>query len=186
MTDEKILELYLARDERAIHETDCKYGKYLRYIANGIVYNEEDSKEIVNDTYFKSWNAIPPAHPDPLKSFLAKITRRLAINRLEKADAQKRGGGQYLLALEELEGCLASSGSVEQELDEAVLCQALNDFLRSLSVQARRVFIRRYWHLHPIARIAKDLSMSESKVKSMLLRTRNSLKNYLEQEGFLL
>ncbi|MBQ8235941.1 MAG: RNA polymerase sigma factor, partial [Clostridia bacterium] len=128
----------------------------------------------------------PPAHPDPLKSFLAKITRRLAINRLEKADAQKRGGGQYLLALEELEGCLASSGSVEQELDEAVLCQALNDFLRSLSVQARRVFIRRYWHLHPIARIAKDLSMSESKVKSMLLRTRNSLKNYLEQEGFLL
>ena len=102
MTDERIVELYWQRSEKAIEETDKAYGRYFHYIAYGILHDDEDAKETVNDTYFKAWHTIPPQRPNPLKTFLGRITRQLSINRLEAANAQKRGGGQYTIALEEL------------------------------------------------------------------------------------
>lgn len=184
MTDEQIIALYWARSEMAIRETDKAYGRYFHYIAHGILRNHEDAEEIVNDTYLKAWNSIPPARPDHLKAFLGRITRQLSINRLEQTTAQKRGGGQYLLALEELEECIPDGNDGADLVRLTALQDSLNRFLRSLSPDARRVFIRRYWYMHAISEIAENLSMSESKVKSLLMRTREKLKKYLIQEGF--
>ena len=181
MTDSSIVDLYWARSERAIEETDKLYGRYFHSIAYRILCDDEDSKEIVNDAYIKAWNNIPPERPNNLKAFLGRITRQLSINRLEKNLAKKRGEGQYVLALEELSECIADSDSY---VNSAELKNALNGFLRSLPDDARRVFIRRYWHMSSISEIACDFEMSESKVKSMLMRTRNKLKKYLLREGF--
>lgn len=183
MTDEMIVGLYFERNEKAIEETDRAYGRYFYRIAYGILSDEGDSKEIVNDTYMKAWNTIPPERPTLLKAFLARITRQLSINRLEHNNAQKRGGGQYFLALEELKECV-SDNDLTDAAESVALQEALNRFLRSLSPDARRVFIRRYWHIHSVSEIARELRMSESKVKSMLMRTREKLKKHLEKEGF--
>ncbi len=184
MTDEMIVALYLQRSEDAIRETDAAYGRYLHYISFGILRDDEDAKETVNDTYLKAWNAIPPQHPNPLKTFLASITRRLSINRYEFKTAQKRGGGQYELALEELAECIPDRHAETDVTDSIVLRDTLNRFLRELSATERHVFIRRYWHMHTIAEIAHDFGMSQSKVKSMLMRTRQKLKARLDKEGF--
>ena len=180
MLDSRIVELYWARSEQAIDETDKIYGRYFYSIAYGILRDDEDSKEIVNDTYIKAWNNIPPERPKNLKAFLGRITRQLSINRLEKNLAKKRGGGQYVLALEEIEECIPDR---DNDVDTEELRDALNRFLRSLPDEPRRIFIRRYWHMSSIYEIARDFDMSESKVKSMLMRTREKLKKYLLREG---
>lgn len=183
MTDEIIIGLFTARSETAIAETQRLYGRYFYSIAHGIVWNESDAEEIVNDVYLQAWNTIPPEHPDSLKAFLGRMTRQLAIKKLEKNTAKKRGEGQYLSVIEELEECIPGDDG-EDIPDMLALRDVMNRFLRTLPKDVRGVFIRRYWHMQSIAQIATVCSMSESKVKSQLMRTRKKLKKYLMEEGF--
>lgn len=186
MTDERIVELYFERSESAIAETDKKYGRYCHYIAFSVLRDDEDAKETVNDTYLKAWNTIPPERPAPLRSFLGRITRQLAINRAEHDSAQKRGGGQYTLALDELAECIPDGDPVSDLPTTLTLTETVNRFLRSLPAEQRRVFIKRYWYLCSVREIARSLGMSESKVSSMLLRLRKKLKTELTKEGIIL
>lgn len=183
MKDEAILELYWARSEAAIDETDRVYGRYCYTVAFGILRDQQDAEETVNDAWLKAWESIPPERPRSLKGFLARITRQLSINRLERSIARKRGGGQYAMALDELAECIPDR-SREDLAELTALRDALNRFLRSLPPEPRTVFIRRYWHTQSIAEIAANCGMSESKVKSMLLRSRNKLRKALTEEGF--
>ena len=185
MTDEKIIELYFARSEDAIKKTDEQYGKYFRYIAKAIVNDEEDAAEIVNDVYFKAWNQIPPETPRFLKAYLGKIARTLAINRLEMRTAEKRGGGEYDIVLDELHELLEGENGDDIH-DRMALRDAIERFLTAQPFHARRVFIRRYWYMSSIAEIAGDYGFSESKVKMMLMRMREKLKSYLAEEGITL
>lgn len=164
------MELYWERSEEAIKETDKLYGRYFHYIAKEILHDEEDAKEIVNDTY--------------LKAFLGRITRQLSLNRLEQNKAQKRGGGQYLLALDELAECIPDGSGNEDIASSIDLTDAINRFLRSLPIEQRRVFIKRYWYMSSISDTAISFGMSESKVTSILFRVRNKLKEHLTKEGF--
>lgn len=183
MDDNQIIDLYWARSENAITETANKYGPYCHTVAYNILKNNEDSEECVNDTYQKAWDTIPPQRPQILRAFLGKITRNLSLNRYEKRMAEKRGAGQVALALEELSECLPSANRVEQEVDDMALTQLLNSFLASLPTDTRKIFMRRYWYLDSIKEIAAAFSISESKVKTTLFRTRNKLKLLLEKEG---
>lgn len=186
MNDIDIIELYFARSEKAISETDKKYGAYCNTIAENILFNKQDSEECVSDTYLKAWNSIPPNKPQKLRTYLGRITRNLAINRYKLYSAEKRGGGATDIILSELEGCIPSSLSVEDSLDEKLLVKALENFLKHQNDTKRNVFLRRYWYCEPISRIAEDFSMSESKVTSLLYRIRQKLKEYLEEEGILI
>lgn len=184
MTDYEIVKLYFDRSERAIVETDLAYGRYCRYISFEILRDNEDCEEIVNDTYLKTWESIPPQNPPSLKNFLGKIVRHLSINRLERNNAQKRGGGQLELVLEELQGCIPSTDDGEE--DSQRIREVINSFLRSLPKDKRRIFIRRYWYMSPISEIADELEVSEGKVKMILSRLRRELRKTLEKEGVTL
>ena len=184
MTDKNIVEMYFARSEAAIAETEREYGRYFYGIAQGILKNDGDVREILNDTYLKAWNSIPPERPQSLKAYLGRIVRRLALDRLERERAQKRGGGQYEAVLEELLDFSADTQSDDNVAEAVALKISLNGFVRSLTEEQRRVFIKRYWYLEEISAIAAELSMSESKVKSMLARLRKKLKEKLNREGF--
>jgi RNA polymerase sigma-70 factor (ECF subfamily) len=183
MEDNRIVELYWARSEKAISETDNKYGRYCYSIAYNILHSNEDSEECVNDTFLNAWNAMPDQRPSKLRAFLGRITRNLSLKRWEKYTAEKRGAGQVSLALDELKECVPATDCTEQIVDDLVLADLLNRFLASLNVEKRRIFMRRYWYLSPIKEIAADFSLSESKVKMSLLRSRNELKLLLEKEG---
>lgn len=183
MEDARIVDLYWARSETAIDETSAKYGKYCYAIAHNILANAEDADESVNDTYLAAWNSIPPQRPSVLSSFLGKITRRISIDKWRTRNAEKRGGGEIILALDELSDCVPSSRNVEQEVEAALLGKLIDNFVMSLPITERRVFICRYWYLDPIASICQQFGFSQSKVKVMLHRTRNSLRYYLEKEG---
>lgn len=185
MEDEKIIELYWSRAESAVSETAKKYGKYCFCIAHNILHSIEDADECVNDTYVNVWNAIPPNRPNRLSTFLGKITRNLSLQRYRKYTAEKRGGGQMELVLSEMEDCIPAASDAEQFSNDMVLNEAFNKFLKALPQTERIVFVRRYWYISPIKDIAKQSGMGESKVKSMLFRTRNKLKKYLESEGIL-
>ena len=182
MTDEGIIELFFERSDAAITETQRQYGRYFHSIAYGIVWDDADAEEIVNDTYLHAWNTIPPEHPDNLRGFLGRVTRQMAIKYLEKSTAMKRGAGQYASVIDELAECI--SGGDEDFADTIALRDALNRFLQTLPTAERGVFIRRYWHMQSIEDIAAACGVSESKVKSMLFRTRKKLKTHLEKEGF--
>ncbi len=183
MTDEIILDLFFERSEKAIEETDKAYGRYLHYIAYRILQDNEDAKEAVNDTYLKAWNSIPPARPNPLKAFLGRITRQISLNKQEKKQAQKRGGGGSEAVLDELLECISDTNEGDIG-DRMALSEALNRFLRAQPANERRVFIKRYWFMTPLADIAKECAMSESKVKSLLFRQRKTLQKQLLEEGF--
>lgn len=183
MEDSRILDLYFQRSEDAIRETDKKYGSYCFSIARSILASRSDAEEAVNDTYMATWNAIPPHAPKSLAAFLGKITRRISINKWQANRTAKRGGGEAALALDELAGCIPSGWDMEQEMEAVELQNLLNRFVRALPEAERRVFVLRYWYLEPVGGIAKRFGFSQSKVKSMLFRTRNKLRTELEKEG---
>ena len=180
MTDDQIIELFFRRLENAIDETDKKYGSYCRKISMNILSNREDSEEAVNDTYLKAWNTIPPSKPNPLKTYLGMLTRRISLNRYEYYRAQKRNL-YFETILSEVEQMLPSSSVTDS--DEGEITRAVNEFLKGLKKENRIFFVRRYWHSDSLEDIAKLCGCSESKVKSSLFRTRKALRKYLEKEG---
>lgn len=185
MEDLEIVELYWQRNEEAIKETSKKYGNYCYTIANNILYNNEDAQECVNDTYLGAWNAIPPHHPNVLSTFLGKITRRLSLNKWREKNAIKRGNGEAALSFDELEECIPSNSSIKEELALKELSEAINIFLETLKVDERKVFVCRYFYFDSIDEIAFRFSFTPSKVKMMLKRTRDRLKDYLIGKGVL-
>ena len=186
MEDLDIVELYWQRSEEAIVQTDRKYGRYCRTIAYNILQDDCDSDECVNDTYLKAWGIIPPRRPSLLSALLGKITRNLALDRCRYSQAEKRGGGQRLLALEELSQCIPSGSGEDEVIENRLLTELLNRFLASLPQQNRQVFLLRYWYLCSVKQIGQQLGMSESGVKMSLLRSRRQLKALLEKEGVCL
>lgn len=183
MDDEKIIALYWQRDETAIQETVSQYGGYCFAIAYGILNNHEDAQECVNDTYLSAWNSIPPHRPQVLSAFLGRITRNISLKRLRLLHAEKRGGGQVPLVLDELSDCISDGCDLEKEWQEKQLSELIDSFLRTLAETERRIFICRYWYMDSVASIAAQYQFSESKVKMMLLRTRKKLKLRLQKEG---
>jgi len=183
LDDNVILDMYFARDEQGIEETKHKYGRRLFKTARNILYNNEDAAECVNDTLFKAWERIPPLRPEMFGAFLAKITRNMALNRWESKSAAKRGGGQTVLCLNELEECVPDRSIPESHIEQQSVTEAINSFLVSQDKEARIIFVSRYFHMENIKDIAIKYKMSESKVKSLLFRIRKKLKQHLEKEG---
>ena len=183
MDDCEIIELYWARREEALTETDKKYGRLCRSVAYNILRSHEDTEECVNDTWMRAWNAMPPARPGVLSAFLSRITRNLALDTYKAAKAGKRGGGQVAAALEELGDCIAAREGVEQEMAYRELTELLDGFLRQLPEKECCIFLRRYWYADSTREIARRYGMPEGSVKSLLSRTRQKLKKMLEQEG---
>ena len=186
MEDREIVQLYWDRSEKAVFETGARYGRYCRAVADRILQDTRDAEECVNDAYLRAWNAIPPARPADLRTYMGKIVRNLALNRWEKRNAEKRGAGQVPLALEELAECLPATDDVERAAEDGVVRDALDHFLAALPERTRKVFVRRYWYLSSVREIAKDYGMSESAVTVTLFRTRSKLKTALEEEGIIL
>lgn len=184
MNDKNIVDLYFNRDEEAITQTDKKYGRYCYSIAYNILTNKEDAEESVSDTYMTAWRAIPPRRPSVLSTFLGKITRHISIDRWRERSAYKRGGGEVTLALEELKDCVAGLQNVEMEYERKELIRAYVKFLDTLPITERRVFLCRYWYVDSVEAIAEKFGFSQSKVKTMLYRTRKKFRKTLWEEGF--
>ena len=185
MDDKQIVELYWQRSERALAETDAKYGSYCRAIACRVLQDERDAEECVSDAYLDVWNRIPPHRPSVLSAFLGKTVRHIAIDRLRSRTAQKRGGGEVFLALDELAECIPAGDRVEREVEKQELAGAIRSFLASLPDHERQVFLRRYWYMDSVEQVCKRFGFSQSKVKSMLSRTREKLRKYLVEQALL-
>ena len=184
MEDYKIVALYWKKDENAINETSRKYGAYCFAIADNILHNKEDSEECVNDTWLKAWNAMPPQRPTKLQIFLAKITRNLSFNRFNARSAEKRGGGEIILVLDELAECLASETDIASEYEAKELGQCIRSFVRLLSERDGNIFVRRYFFTESISQIARKYGLTENNIMVILCRTRKKLKAHLVKEGF--
>lgn len=182
MDDQKIIDLYWERNEDAIRETSSKYGKLCFSVACSILASREDSEECVNDTYLGVWNALPPHRPLRFPVFISRITRNLALKKFTYVSAAKRNP-DAVCSLEELGECVSGRDSVETELENRRIEQAISTFLKQQSEEHRTVFIARYWFFESIDRICQHTGFSPSKVKSMLSRLRKNLRIYLESEG---
>lgn len=185
MEDAKIIELLECRSQYAVKELHSKYGGYCNALADRILHDREDVEECVNDTWWRVWNAIPPARPENLKLFVARITRNIALDRYRRHGAERRGGGVPALALEELSECVPASGSVEQELEARELGGAINRFLHDLPERQANIFIRRYFYFETSGVIAERYGMSEGNVNMTLSRTRRKLLHHLAKEGYV-
>lgn len=181
--DKEIVKLFLERSEDALLETQEKYERYAQYIAYNILNNNEDVKDCVNQAYLKIWDSIPPHAPENLATYLAKVVRNLALDMYDKIKARKRGAGQVALVYDELTDCVGTVLNGETIFDEIHLTGVLDEFLWSLPQETRMIFVQRYWYLCSIKEIAKEFHMGESKVKMTLLRTREKLRQKLEEEG---
>lgn len=184
MEDEKIVSLYWQRSEDAIKETEEKYDRYLIKIAYNILNNHEDSRESVNDTYLAAWESMPPHKPTALSTYLAKLTRRISIDIFRHRNRQKRQGSEYAISLSELGECVSGGNTTEEIVNVKLLADAIGIYLRTLPEDARNLFIGRYYYLDSLKEAAAYCSMTESKAKSLLHRTRLGLKEHLTKEGF--
>lgn len=186
LDDNRIVELYLLRDETAIKQTTEKYGSRLRSLAYGIVKDQQTAEECENDTYMKAWNTIPPHEPRSyLYAFLARITRHISLNCCRDRSRLKRNAFICELSAE-MEQCIPAPDDVECRIDDMALSDAINGFLSKLDEEKRNIFFRRYWYLDSVVAISKRFALSESKVKTTLFRCRTGLREHLEKEGYTL
>lgn len=185
MEDSKILELFFRRQESAIEHTREKYGAYCASLAGNILDRPEDVEEVLNDTWLRAWNSIPPQMPTHLKLYLARIARNLAFDRFRSEQRLKRGGGEVTLALEELKTCLPASAGPETLLEAKELQQCVNRFLATLPQREREIFLLRYFHVKSMDDIARQYRLSQSGVRTVLMRTRRKLKDHLKKEEYL-
>lgn len=185
MTDQEIVRLFQRRSETAIEQAQLAYEPYCRAIAARVLRDAADVAECVNDVWLAAWNSIPPNEPERLATYLAKLTRNIAIDRVRANGAQKRCTEQYALSLDELGEVIPGGNEPEAHVHAAELERAIGAFVRDLPEAQRRVFLCRYWYLDSLADIGKRFGYSESKVKSMLHRTREKLRNYLQKEELL-
>ena len=183
LTDEQIIDLYWKRDEDAIKQTDLKYGKYLYVIAYNIVHDRLDCEECLNDTYLGTWNRIPPQRPSVFQVFLSRVMRNIAIDKFRHNRAAKRVPSEMLVSLEELESSIPDVQSPQQEIENAHLAKALNDFVQGLDDRRQFIFVCRYYYADKVASIAHMLRVGEATVFRELAEIREDLKKYLEKEG---
>ena len=183
MEDNRIVDLFLQRNEDAISETDKKYGKKLQALSYSITEDGRDAEECKNSTYYKAWNSIPPHEPrDYLFPFLSRIIRHLSLNVCKSRRTQSRGAVCVELS-DELEACIPSPDDTESRLDDMAIKAAIDGFLSSLSEKNRLVFMRRYYYCDSVKKIAEGAGMSEDSVKVTLHRCRQKLLSYLKKEG---
>ena len=184
VTDEQIIELYFARDERAISETANAHGAYCFGVAMRILKSHMDSEECVNDTWLRAWNTIPPHRPDILRTYLAHIIRNLAITRYRRDHAEKRSHSPDS-PLHELAECLPDpDGSPAEAASMAELRQALNAFVAGLEELDRKLFVGRYWHSYGVNELARHYGLTPNAVTKRLGRTREKLRAYLNERGY--
>ncbi len=182
--DEKIVSLFWDRNEEAIKQTEQVYGAYLQKIAYNILSDSEDCRECVNDACLAAWRSIPPHRPTVLRSYLAKLTRQIAIDRLRSRKSQKRQASEYALSLSELSDTFSCGDTVEEALDAELLRETIRRFLHTLPKETQLAFLGRYYYFDSLKEVATYCGMKESKLKSLLYRTRQALKQHLIKEGF--
>lgn len=184
MDDTKIIELFFQRDQRAIRELDAKYGKACHSLSFNIVNNRQDAEECVNDAYLGAWNAIPPAKPDPLLTYLCKMVRNISLNAYYKREAAKRSS-RYTVAMEEIEACIAAPDTVEAEIEARELARIIEGFLDMLTPEDRVIFLRRYWFADCCRDIAERVGLTEKNISVRLTRIREKLRKYLIEREVL-
>ena len=177
MEDTAIIRLFQERSQQAIAELSQKYGKLCQSLSRRIL-NNEDAKECVNDTWLGVWNSIPPQTPNPLVSYVCRITRNLSVKRLRHNMAAKRNS-YYDVSLAELEECIPAA-------EEQEVTKVLERFLRELDTGSRVMFVKRYWYAESVAQIAETFGMKENSVSVKLMRLRKKLRKKLEKEGVVL
>lgn len=183
MEDKDIIQLYFERNEKAISETEEKYGAYCRKTAENILGDFEKAEECLNSALFRVWNSVPPSEPKNLKIYLAKITRNFAIGILEKEKAKKRGGETFLEALEEISESVPASENVEESYFAKELGESINRFIKNLPEKERNIFIRRYFFFETPEKIGEKYGFSPNRISVILHRTRKKLRKFLEKEG---
>ena len=183
--DEKIIELFFQRDQKGIRELDNKYGKICHNLSYNIVNSRQDAEECVNDAYLGAWNAIPPARPDPLLGYIVKIVRNVSLKTYWRKKAEKRGGN-YTIALDEIESCITDGKTVEDEIEVRELAHIIEGFLDTLNLENRVIFMRRYWFADSYKDIAEFVGLTEKNISVRLTRIREKMKRYLIEREVLL
>ncbi len=185
MEDIQIVNMYWERNEEAIRETDAKYGKFCYRMARNILSLHEDAEECVNDTYLRTWNAIPTQRPEKLQAWLGRVVRNASLDLWNKNHTRKRYGGIELM-LDELEECIPAGSSVERELEERELTELINRWLGALSQSDRALFVRRYWNGEKVKALAKENGVTQEKLTMRLYHLRRKLRVFLEREEYFI
>lgn len=184
MNDKEIVQLFFERSQQAITKLSQKYGRLCFHIAFTILKCEEDAEECENDTYFKTWNSIPPTEPMCLRAYVSRIVRNLALSRYQYNHRQMRDG-HLQVYLSELQDCIPASQDVEASADDTV-SSAIQAFLSTQDLTTRALFIQRYFYMEHISVLSRKFGLKESNISTKLNRTRSKLKQYLEKEGIVL
>ena len=185
MEDAAIVELFQKREEEAIARAESAYGAYCRTVAHNLLHDAEEAKECLNDALFAAWNSIPPGNPACLKTYLGKLTREIAVDRLRKKTAAKRVPESETVPFDELDEIIGERGP-DASVGVRELSRLLSAFLRSQKEEDRNLFIRRYWYGDPLAKSCQRYGYGKSRVLVKLKRTRDKLARYLKKEGYLI
>ena len=186
LPDEQIIDLYFAREERAITETEKKYGAYLHTVAYNILSNEQDVEECLQDTYLRVWNAVPPERPHVFPAFLVKITRNLSLHRYEMEHRQKRVPAAACLPIEEVQEFLPGEYDPNVELESSSIMTVVNAYLKMTSKRRMYIFISRYFFSFTISQIAERLSCSQTLVRREIAIIKTELREKFEEEGIFI
>ena len=184
MKDEQIIELLQKRDESALRAAEEKYGAFCHTVASNILSMREDREECLNDMLLALWNNIPPAVPQSLKAYIAKIIRNLALKKTRSENVWKRTASFSELGAEFIEA-IPDGCALSDQFEAARTGRIISDFLENIPAHEADVFVLRYYFGERVECVAADMGFTVGKVKSILHRTRRRLAERLNKEGII-
>lgn len=172
----------MRRDEAALNEISNRWGRLLYGLAFRITGSRADAEECVNDALFDLWKTPPSDSGMPLIAYVSTLVRRRAVDRLRFNTAERRGGGEYEYALEELDECLADPEG-QSDAEASAIRDALQSFLDGLDEVNRKIFMLRYYSAFSGRDISRKCGIGEHAVEMRLNRMRKRLRRVLEDHG---
>ena len=183
LTDEQIMDLYFAREERAIVETDKKYSGYLHTVAYNILANEQDAEECLQDTYLSTWHAIPPQRPSVFHAFLAKIMRNHSLNRYEMKQSKRRVPTEAICPMDEVQDFLPDPNGPDDDTLSETVRRVVAAYLQDTTKRKMYVFVSRFFYSYTVSQIAGRLGCSTSLVNKELAAIKQELRERFAKEG---
>ena len=180
LTDREIIELLENRDEEALRALENRFFPYCMTVALNILENQEDAREVVNDSFLDVWNSIPPAKPERLSAYIATIVRHNAINLYKKLHNHRNEAVSSALPLE---NAADQTYTVDSVVNQLTVSDAIDRFLKELPEKQSLIFVARFYYDEPIEEIAHKFGIPVGTVKSIIHRLKKALGKFLDGEG---
>lgn len=176
----KTIKEYREKNELNIEKIISEYSGYLYTVIKNMTnvkLKEEDIEEMIVDAFFILWkNQKKLRNETNVSAYLVGIARNLGKEKNRKMKNESN--------LEDYENSLTNVKSIDEIYEERESIRNIEQILQNMSKEDNQIFRSFYYAGKKVKQIAKELNITEFKVKTKLHRIRKKIKQNRKEGGY--